>query len=49
MRVLLSAHGLRGDAEAMVGIAVRLGAPGAAAQPCDAPVAAGVMPTGGWR
>ena len=59
MRVL-SAYGSRGGVEPVVGLAVRLRAPGtqvqvcappdgAAAGECDAPVATGVVPTGGWR
>ena len=60
MRALLSTYGSCGDVEPMVGLAVRLGALGtevpvcappdfAAAEECDAPVATGVMRTGGWR
>ena len=56
MRVLLSTYGSRGDVEPIMGLAVQLGALGAAelvnaaaAEECDAPVATGVMPTGGWR
>jgi vancomycin aglycone glucosyltransferase len=60
MRVLLSAYGSRGGVEPAVGCAVRLRAlgaqvrvcappDGAAAEGWDAPVATGVMPTGGWR
>ena len=60
MRVLLSTYGGRGDVEPLVGLAVRLRALGAevracappdraAAEECDAPVAAGVMPNGVWR
>jgi hypothetical protein len=41
MRVLLSMNGSRRDVEPMAGLAVQLGA-----EECDAPVAAGVMPTG---
>jgi vancomycin aglycone glucosyltransferase len=48
MRELLSAYGSRGDVEPMVGLAVQLGALAAAAKECDAPVATGVMPGGGW-
>ena len=44
MGVLLSTYGSRRDVEPMVGLAVRL-----RAEECDAPVATGVMPTGGWR
>jgi hypothetical protein len=44
MRMVLSMYGSRGDVEPMVGILVQLGA-----VECDAPVATGVMPTGGWR
>jgi hypothetical protein len=47
MRVLLSTFGSRGDGEPMVGRAVRSRALGA--EDCDAPVATGVMATGGWR
>jgi vancomycin aglycone glucosyltransferase len=60
MRVLLSTYGSRGNVETMVEFAVqpaspraqvRMSAPPdcAAAEECDAPVATGVMPTGGWR
>jgi hypothetical protein len=60
MRVLLSTCGSRGGAEPMVGLAVRLRSLGtpvrvcapparAAAEEGNAPVATGVMPTGGWR
>jgi vancomycin aglycone glucosyltransferase len=56
MRALLSTYRSRGDVEPMVGLAVQLGALGAevrvcaaAAEECDAPVATGVMPIGGWR
>jgi vancomycin aglycone glucosyltransferase len=49
MRMLLSTYGQRGEVEPMVGLAVQLGALGAAAEECDAPVSTGVMPTGGWR
>jgi vancomycin aglycone glucosyltransferase len=60
VRVLLSTYGSRGDVEPMVGLAVLLWALGtpvrvcappdcAAAEGCDALVATGVMPTGGWR
>jgi hypothetical protein len=48
MRVLLTMNGSRGDDEAMA-LAVKRGALDAAAEECDAPVATGVMPTGGWR
>lgn len=44
MRVLLSTYGARGNVEPMVGLAVQLGA-----EECDAPVATGVISTGGWR
>jgi hypothetical protein len=43
MRMLLSMYGSRGDLEPMV-LAVHLGA-----EECDAPVATGVMSTGGRR
>ncbi len=60
MRALLTTYRSRGGVEAMVGLAVQLWALGAevrvcappdvaAAEECDAPVATGVMPTGGWR
>ena len=49
MRVLLSTHGSRADAEPMVGLAVQLRALGAVAEECDALVATGAMPTGVWR
>jgi hypothetical protein len=49
MRVLLTTYGSRGDVEPMVGLAVQLGALAAAAEEWDAPVATGLMPTGGWR
>ena len=45
MRTLLSTYGSRGDVEPMVGLAVQP----AAAEECDAPLATGVMPAGGWR
>ena len=47
MRVLLSTYGSRGDVEPMVGLAVQLRALGA--EGCDALVATGVTPAGGWR
>jgi hypothetical protein len=43
MRVSLSMYGSRGDVEPM-GLVGQLWA-----EEWDAPVAAGVMPTGGWR
>jgi hypothetical protein len=49
MRVLLTVYGSRGDVEPMVGLAVQVRALAAAAEEWDAPVATGVMPTGGWR
>jgi hypothetical protein len=49
MRVLLSTYGSRGDIESMVGLVVQVGALAAAAEECDAPVATGMMPAGGWR
>ena len=60
VRALLTTYGWRGDVELMVGLAMQPGALGAevrvcarpdcaAAEECDAPVATGVMPTGGWR
>ena len=52
MRELSSTCGSRGDVEPVVRLAVQLGALGAecaAAEERDAPVAAGVMPNGGWR
>jgi UDP:flavonoid glycosyltransferase YjiC (YdhE family) len=47
MRALLSTCRSRGDVEPMVGLAVQLRALGA--ERCDALVATGVMPAGGWR
>ena len=44
MRVLLSTYRSRGDVEPMVELAEQLGA-----KECDAPVATGLMPTGGCR
>lgn len=41
MRALLSAYGSRGDAEPMVGLAVRLGARGAEVRVCAPPNFAG--------
>jgi vancomycin aglycone glucosyltransferase len=55
MRVLLSTYGSRGDVDPMVGLAVQSRTLGAevrvcaAAEECAAPVATGVLPTGGWR
>ena len=60
MRVLLPAFGSRKGVEPMEGLALWLGASGAearvcappdraAAEGCDAPIATGAMPTGGWR
>ena len=52
MRVLSSTYGSRGDAEPMVGPAVRLRALGAEVRACAPPDFAellAVMPTGGWR
>jgi hypothetical protein len=56
MRKLLSTYGSREDVEPMVGLAVKLGlvaaqfdTVAASAEECDARVASGVMPTGGWR
>ena len=59
MRVVVSAYGVARGVELVVGRAVRLRAPervrvwapsdGAAAEGCGAPVATGVVPTGGWR
>ena len=60
MRVLLSTYGSRGDVEPSVGLAAELRALGtqlwvcappdcAAAEGCDALVATGVVPAGGWR
>jgi vancomycin aglycone glucosyltransferase len=47
MRVLLSMYMLRGDAEPMVGLAVRLRALGAEVRVCAPPdCATGVMPAG---
>ena len=59
MRVLLTTCGSRGDVQPLAGLAVQLGALGAEVRACappdcaaaeewDAPVATGVMPTGGW-
>jgi hypothetical protein len=47
MRVLLSTYGSRLDVEPLVGPAVQLRALGA--EECDALVATGVTPAGGWR
>jgi vancomycin aglycone glucosyltransferase len=58
--VLWSVYGSRGGVESVVGLAVRLrvlGAQGrvcvppdcAAAEGCDALIATGVVPVGGWR
>jgi hypothetical protein len=44
MRVMFSTYGSREDVEPMVGLTVQPGA-----EECDAPVAPGVMPTGGCR
>ena len=44
MRVLSSMDGSRGGVEAMMGLAVQLGA-----GECDAQAAAGVMSIGVWR
>ena len=49
MHVLLSTYGSRGDAESLAGLAVRLRAPGATAEGCDALVATAVMPAGACR
>jgi hypothetical protein len=49
MLVLLSTYGSRGNVAPMVGLAVRLGAIAAAAEEWSAPVATGVMTSGGWR
>jgi vancomycin aglycone glucosyltransferase len=60
VRAFLLTYGSRGDVELVVGLAVQLRALGmlvrvrappacAAAEGCDALVATGVMPTGGWR
>jgi hypothetical protein len=49
MHVLLSTYGSRGDVEPMVGFATQLGALAAAAEEWGAPVATGMVPTGGWR
>jgi hypothetical protein len=46
MRVLLSTYGSRGDAEPMVGLAVRLRALGA--EEFDALAAGGMVPAGVW-
>ena len=55
MRVWLSSYGLRWNVEPMVGLAVWVQALGAQCDMaaavvggCDALVATGVMPTGGW-
>ena len=60
MRVLSTIYGSRANVEPMAGLAAQLVALGAEARACappnraaaeqrDAPVAAGVMPDGGWR
>jgi hypothetical protein len=49
MLVLLSTYGSRWDVEPMVGLAVQLAVLAAAVEEWDAPVATGLMPTGGWR
>jgi hypothetical protein len=46
MRVLSSTYGSRGEAEPMVGLAVRLRALGA--EGLDAPAAGGMVPAGVW-
>ncbi len=55
MRVVLATYGSRGDVEPLVALAVRWRALGAqfdtvaaVAEGCDALVAGGVMPAGGW-
>ena len=60
MRMVLSTYGSSRDVEPMVGLAVRLRAPGtqvrvcappdgAAAEGCDALIATGVAPAGVWQ
>jgi hypothetical protein len=49
MRVLWTRYGSRRKVEPMMGLAVQLGALAPAVERCDAPVATGVAPTGGWR
>ena len=60
MWALLWTYGSRGDVEPMVGfadlppraaelVAARFDTVAAVAEECDAPVANGVMPAGGWR
>jgi hypothetical protein len=44
MRVWLSTYRSSGEVEPMAGLAMQLGA-----EDCDAPVATGIMPNGGWR
>ena len=46
MRVSLSTYESHGDAEPMVGLAVRFDTVAAVAEGCDALVAIGVMPAG---
>ena len=56
MRLLLSTYGSRGDVEPMVGLAVRLQAPGAEVRVCAAPdfakllarVGVRLVPIGVW-
>jgi hypothetical protein len=52
--MLLSMYGSGGDVEPRVGLAVQLGALGTQVrvcrpEGCDARLATGAMPTGGWR
>ena len=49
MLVLLSTHESRGDVAPIVGLAVQLSAIAARAEERNAPVATGLMPSGGWR
>jgi hypothetical protein len=49
MLVLLSTDRSRGDVAPMVGLAVQPRVIAAAAEEWDAPVATGLMPSGGWR
>ncbi len=49
MGVLLSKYGLRGDVQALLGLAVQKRALGAEAEEWDEPVATSGMPAGGRR
>jgi hypothetical protein len=49
MGVLLSKYGLRRDVQPLLGLPVQERALGAEAKEWDEPVAASMMPAGGWR